>query len=77
MYAQFTSTIDNTGRFVIPKKILKELGWDGITKVNVTMEESRVVITNVDTNVCEVCNNSFQSNYTYCPYCGVRLCEKE
>ena len=77
MNIQFKSTIDNTGRFVIPKPILKELGWVGISKVNVRVEDAKVIITKDEYARCEICNSLFSNDYTYCPHCGVVLCEEK
>lgn len=73
MNYKFESTIDNTGRFVISRKILKDLGWDGITKVSVEVEDNKVIITRSEINdiaKCKKCGKKLQENFKYCPYCG-------
>ena len=71
MNFKFTSNIDNTGRFVIPKKILKELGWDGITAVDVTIDGDSIRITKgITVPACENCGKELTSKFAYCPYCG-------
>lgn len=77
MSAKFTSKIDSTGRFVIPKKILKDLNWNDITTVEVTSNETEVIITKSTKKHCKICNNRFPVDYSHCPYCGVLLCEEK
>ena len=77
MDSKFTSKIDSTGRFVIPKKILRELNWEGLTTVDVSLNGTEVIITKANKKTCEKCNRQFPADYTHCPYCGVSLCEKE
>lgn len=71
----FLSTIDNSGRFVIPKKLLKELGWENMPKVNVTVNDDKVIITRADeyVEVCGTCRKNIRSNFNYCPYCGRKV----
>ena len=72
MEYNFISTIDNSGRFVIPKRLLKELGWENMPKVNVTVTEGKVIITKTDEYMrfCSRCRRELHSEFSYCPYCG-------
>lgn len=75
---KFLSTIDNSGRFVIPKKILKNLNWGNLGKVLVTVEDDKVIITNADefVTVCGNCNKELRKDFIYCPYCGKKINEE-
>lgn len=74
---RFLSTIDNSGRFVIPKKLLKELNWGELPKVYVTVTDDKVVITKADEFVkfCSNCKKEVNKEFSYCPYCGNKLNE--
>lgn len=74
---RFLSTIDNSGRFVIPKKLLKELNWGELPKVYVTVTDDKVVITKADEFVkfCSNCKKEVNKEFNYCPYCGNKLNE--
>lgn len=69
---KFLSTIDNSGRFVIPKKLLKELNWGEMPRVNVTVTDDKVTITKADEYMrfCSKCRKELRSEFKYCPYCG-------
>lgn len=71
----FLSTIDNSGRFVIPKKLLKELGWGNMPKVNVTVNGDKVIITRAEDyiKVCGNCKKNLHNDFIYCPYCGKKV----
>ena len=72
MEYNFISTIDNSGRFVIPKRLLKELGWSNMPKVNVTVTEGKVLITKANDYkiFCSKCKRELRDDFIYCPYCG-------
>ena len=74
----FLSTIDSSGRFVIPKKLLKELGWADIAKVYVTIKDGKVIITRAEDfiKLCGNCNREINADFVYCPYCGVKISER-
>lgn len=72
---KFSSKIDKeTGRFVIPKRFLRELNWNTLERVDVTLDvvNSRVVITpdSGAQKVCKNCGESLRDDFKYCPYCG-------
>lgn len=74
---KFSSKIDATGRFVIPKPMLRELNWNDVSKVNVEVDSdnNRVIITpasRVELK-CNKCNKEVRYDYKYCPYCGEKL----
>lgn len=74
MELKYTSTIDNSGRLVISKKLLHKLGWEGITPVNITSDGETVLVTSQkETLVCPTCKKEIKSSFDYCPYCGNKL----
>ena len=72
----FASKIEPvTGRFVIPRKLLKELGWTELSRVEVEadIEDNKLIIKKpLDQTVknCESCGAVIKVDYLYCPYCG-------
>ena len=71
---RFTSKIDNSGRFVIPKRLLREINWDNTELVDVLVdkEDDCIVITKpADQRVnCWKCGHVLKDEFKYCPYCG-------
>ena len=72
---KFSSKIDKeTGRFVIPKRFLRELGWTNLNRVDATLEvdNNRVIITPTaqEQVVCATCGKTLREDFKYCPYCG-------
>ena len=74
---KFSSKIDTTGRFVIPKHMIRELNWNDVSKVTVEVDpdNNRVIITPASRIElkCNKCNKEVKHGYVYCPYCGEKL----
>ena len=74
MELKYTSTIDNSGRLVISKKLLHKLGWEGVVPVNITSDGETVLVTlQKEALICSACKKEVKSNFDYCPYCGQKL----
>lgn len=69
------ASIDTMGRVCIPKKYLKDLGWqlstkDKIAKVNVSMDGDSIVIKQDTTLTCSSCGSALKAGFIFCPKCG-------
>ena len=73
----FKCKIDNTGRFVIPKKVLRELNWLNTKNINVDVIDSKIILSSGEPRECLVCKKVFESDYKYCPYCRSILCKEK
>lgn len=70
----FTTTIDKSGRFVIPRKVLKTLSWDsGVLAFGEINDNSIVIKSLGEQTKCDKCNKIYNSQYNYCPICGKAL----
>ena len=72
----FQTTIDKSGRFVIPSRVLKTLSWDkGIVAIGEVVDDTVVIRSIGNQMICKKCNKKYSSQYKYCPICGELLSE--
>ena len=74
----FTTKIDNCGRFVIPTRLIKSLGWEkGIIAIGEKIDDTIVIRSLGKQMHCHKCNKLYSSQFNFCPTCGNKLEEKE
>ena len=69
------ASIDSMGRICLPKDFLKKLDWklsskDIIEKVNITLSDDCILITQKTPLKCKNCGEDLKYSFKFCPECG-------